>query len=375
TINETNGFSELQSRVPFIGLTDSKKLNRHCCKNGGTCILGSFCACPKHFTGRYCDFDERKRDCGAVLHGNWLQKDCSLCKCVYGTLHCIPQMFQDGCGREKEEHKSDGENVHATAQKQQPKNQGTTLNMFNDMNRSDESSKQQSSRTFVPFTGLTDSSNCGSVAHGVWVQKGCRFCRCGYGILHCLSEITQDNCGFHKNVIRKFSLGHNDWKMNSQYVRFEVFGCETEELTDFWEKTIEKQTKHLQIEKERQQKSALPNHAAARAALWPATPVGQRSGVAGSGMSQPECIPVSQGDALLNNQSIFLFRGCEGQNCDDNPDQKNPNTSLTTFNDINNLNSERRRRNPSEVLPFTGLTDGNPLPLAVDKKLTEEFFH
>ncbi|CAM5146277.1 protein FAM240B [Chelonia mydas] len=47
-------------------------------------------------------------------------------------------------------------------------------------------------------------------------------------------------------------------KMNSQYVRFEVFGCETEELTDFWEKTIEKQTKHLQIEKERQQRSALP---------------------------------------------------------------------------------------------------------------------
>uniref|UniRef100_A0A8C8RXN7 EGF-like domain-containing protein n=1 Tax=Pelusios castaneus TaxID=367368 RepID=A0A8C8RXN7_9SAUR len=79
----------------FFFKTPGKKLNRHCCKNGGTCILGSFCACPKHFTGRYCDFDERKRDCGGVIHGNWLQKDCSLCKCVYGTLHCIPQMFQD----------------------------------------------------------------------------------------------------------------------------------------------------------------------------------------------------------------------------------------------------------------------------------------
>ncbi|CAM4678072.1 unnamed protein product [Lepidochelys kempii] len=106
-------------------------------------------------------------------------------------------------------------------------------------------------------------------------------------------------------------------KMNSQYVRFEVFGCETEELTDFWEKTIEKQTKHLQIEKERQQRSALPK--------------------------------------------VSFKLGCEGENCDDNPDQKNPNTSLTTFNDINNLNSERRRRNPSEVLPFTGLTDASKL--------------
>nr|XP_048706426.1 cryptic protein-like [Caretta caretta] len=147
------------------------------------------------------------------------------------TVSLALQVIHYGKGREKEAHKSDGENVHATAQKQQPKNQGTTLNMFNDMNRSDESSKQQSSRTFVPFTGLTDSkklnrhccqnggtcilgsfcacpkhftgrycehdeqnSNCGSIAHGVWVQKGCRFCRCGYGILHCLSEITQDNC-------------------------------------------------------------------------------------------------------------------------------------------------------------------------------------
>lgn len=50
--------------------------------------------------------------------------------------------------------------------------------------------------------------------------------------------------------------------MNSQYVRFEVFGCETEELTDFWEKTIEKQTKHQEIEKERQQRSALPKYVA-----------------------------------------------------------------------------------------------------------------
>ncbi|TFK15582.1 GRB2-associated-binding protein 3 [Platysternon megacephalum] len=291
------------------------------------------------------------------------------------TVSLALQVIHYGKGREKEEHKSDGENVHATAQKQQPKNQGTTLIMFNDMNRSDESSKQQSSRTFVPFTGLTDSkklnrhccqnggtcilgsfcacpkhftgrycehdeqnSNCGSVAHGVWVQKGCRFCRCGYGILHCLSEITQDNCEA-RAAVALFITGLCDTqdllqeesiskKMNSQYVRFEVFGCETEELTDFWEKTIEKQTKHLQIEKERQQRSALPKWLLSLA---------------------------------LSLQVIQFGNGCEEENCDDNPDQKNPNTSLTTFNDINNLNSERRRRNPSEVLPFIGLTDGKKL--------------
>ncbi|KYO20682.1 hypothetical protein Y1Q_0012567 [Alligator mississippiensis] len=46
-------------------------------------------------------------------------------------------------------------------------------------------------------------------------------------------------------------------KMNSQYVRHEVRGCETSNLRNFWEKAIEKQTQYLQTEKERQQKSAL----------------------------------------------------------------------------------------------------------------------
>ncbi|XP_029767557.1 cryptic protein-like [Terrapene carolina triunguis] len=146
------------------------------------------------------------------------------------------------------------------------------------------------------------------------------------------------------------SLHHYAKKMNSQYVRFEVFGCETEELTDFWEKTIEKQTKHLQIEKERQQRSALPKKLMKIIVYRP--------------LHSLICIILCFRCLLslaLSLQVIQFGNGCEGENCDDNPDQKNPNTSLTIFNDINNLNSERRRRNPSEVLPFIGLTDARKL--------------
>ncbi|KAM3655103.1 protein FAM240B-like isoform X1 [Ammospiza nelsoni] len=47
--------------------------------------------------------------------------------------------------------------------------------------------------------------------------------------------------------------------MNSQYMRHEVRGCETSDLRNFWEKTIEQQTQYLQSEKERQRRSALTN--------------------------------------------------------------------------------------------------------------------
>ncbi|XP_031532446.1 protein FAM240B [Vicugna pacos] len=46
--------------------------------------------------------------------------------------------------------------------------------------------------------------------------------------------------------------------MNNQYVRREVFCCETcHELKSFWEKEIRKQTCYRELEEDRQERSAL----------------------------------------------------------------------------------------------------------------------
>ncbi|XP_008069415.1 teratocarcinoma-derived growth factor 1 [Carlito syrichta] len=83
--------------VPSMGIQDSKKLNRTCCLNGGTCMLGSFCACPPPFYGRNCEHDRRRESCGSVPHDTWLPRKCAMCKCWHGQLRCFPQAFLPGC--------------------------------------------------------------------------------------------------------------------------------------------------------------------------------------------------------------------------------------------------------------------------------------
>uniref|UniRef100_G1PKT8 EGF-like domain-containing protein n=2 Tax=Myotis lucifugus TaxID=59463 RepID=G1PKT8_MYOLU len=91
--------------VPPVRIQDSKELNKTCCLNGGTCMLGSFCACPPSFYGRNCEHDKRKENCGSVPHDTWLPRKCSMCKCWHGRLRCFPQTFLPGCdGHGMDEH-------------------------------------------------------------------------------------------------------------------------------------------------------------------------------------------------------------------------------------------------------------------------------
>ncbi|XP_075914943.1 protein Cripto-like [Petromyzon marinus] len=90
------GGARMGELVPFTGLTHSRHLSRSCCLNGGTCILGSFCACLPHYTGRHCEHDTRRACEGGVSHGVWVwRSDCVLCRCGSGILHCISEIYAD----------------------------------------------------------------------------------------------------------------------------------------------------------------------------------------------------------------------------------------------------------------------------------------
>ncbi|XP_007883455.1 cryptic protein isoform X2 [Callorhinchus milii] len=70
-------------------------LGGRCCQNGGTCVLGSFCVCPKAFSGRHCQYNHLNRDCNSIQHGEWARKNCTWCKCNYGTFHCLRGLLEN----------------------------------------------------------------------------------------------------------------------------------------------------------------------------------------------------------------------------------------------------------------------------------------
>uniref|UniRef100_UPI00358E3650 cryptic protein-like isoform X2 n=1 Tax=Myxine glutinosa TaxID=7769 RepID=UPI00358E3650 len=86
--SRTASISALQGR-PHNTSHESRNI---CCFNGGTCILGSFCACRPHYKGRYCEYPPARACEGQVPHGSWLWRGCSFCRCVYGEIRCISQL-------------------------------------------------------------------------------------------------------------------------------------------------------------------------------------------------------------------------------------------------------------------------------------------
>ncbi|XP_044136215.1 teratocarcinoma-derived growth factor-like [Bufo gargarizans] len=84
------------NKVAFQGILKSHKLNKKCCYNGGTCFLGTFCICPKEYTGRRCEYEKRPQNCaGGIANGEWVVRGCALCRCFSGELYCLPPA--EGC--------------------------------------------------------------------------------------------------------------------------------------------------------------------------------------------------------------------------------------------------------------------------------------
>ncbi|XP_069127766.1 uncharacterized protein [Argopecten irradians] len=86
------------SLVENVAETSHAKV-KNCCRNGGRCILNSFCHCPKNFYGRYCQYEYKNRSCGELKSGHFIRSDCDLCRCFDGFMYCIPRIYP-GCENE-----------------------------------------------------------------------------------------------------------------------------------------------------------------------------------------------------------------------------------------------------------------------------------
>ncbi|KAM9202871.1 protein Cripto-like [Dugong dugon] len=84
--------------VAFMGIQDSKELNKTCCLNRGTCTLGSSCACPPYFYGWNWEHDFCHENYRSAPHDTWLPKKCAMCKCWQDWFCCFAQTFLPGCG-------------------------------------------------------------------------------------------------------------------------------------------------------------------------------------------------------------------------------------------------------------------------------------
>ena len=82
--------------ISSMGIQNSKGLNRTCCLNGGTCILGSFCTYPPSVE-RTVSLTCTKGSVWVYAPWHLVAMKCSMCKCWHGQFRCIPQWFLPSC--------------------------------------------------------------------------------------------------------------------------------------------------------------------------------------------------------------------------------------------------------------------------------------